>query len=689
MKKKVGFVKGVIDFLTIRRRLPALYPAWASRLDLYRECNRVFLSDGTVRWVCAGEQLPFADHVELSGSTSSHVLSYMVDEAGFYTVHKHCVFPLLRLLPDATEASFSHNFDCEPKLIVGGAPHVGRARFIDLRGSLRIEEQPTPTHAVERVFYPAPLAAALIEQITLTNLSEDSLAVSVSMPPYLYTEPKSRCKAGPYEARAEQADSLGRMLTGLEVDACRTLSPQESTTYWVVYYATEADKEQMVDCKLEGKKRRALVEDCFGGGLRLESDVPLYDTLFAHARLRAHESIYDTPVGRMPCPGGGVFYGAVWCNDSVEYSAPYFALSGDPKGEEAQLNVLQMFGNLFAKRRGKWQPIPSSIASLGQRYWALAGDRGDVQMYGSACARYALLRGEESIARTLFPYVKASVEYTLQQRTVNGLIRSDSDELEGRFPSGRTNLSTASLAFDLFARAAELAYALGERTLSSQWKQEATLTAQAIETHLGDKVEGYCTYRYYPGNRRLRSWICMPLTVGIYDRAGETARALSSPSLYDGVSHLRTASNRTTTWDRSMLFALRGLFQSGQSKVATEMLLRYSSDRLVGAHAPYPVEAFPEGNGRHLSAESILYCRIFIEGVFGLRTKGLSTVSVQMHPPVGCNRLTLHRVHVQGAVLTLRWTKGHLTVTDLWDNELYSGPAPAGHTVYINTKKPS
>lgn len=40
---------------------------------------------------------------------------------------------------------------------------------------------------------------------------------------------------------------------------------------------------------------------------------------------------------------------------------------------------------------------------------------------------------------------------------------------------------------------------------------------------------------------------------------------------------------------------------------------------------PYPIEAWPEGNQRHLSAESGLYCRIIIEGMFGIRPTGLHT----------------------------------------------------------------
>ena len=49
----------------------------------------------------------------------------------------------------------------------------------------------------------------------------------------------------------------------------------------------------------------------------------------------------------------------------------------------------------------------------------------------------------------------------------------------------------------------------------------------------------------------------------------------------------------------------------------------FSRRRLLGDHVPYPVEAWPEGSQRHLSAESGLYCRIITEGLFGIRPTGL------------------------------------------------------------------
>jgi cellobiose phosphorylase len=53
----------------------------------------------------------------------------------------------------------------------------------------------------------------------------------------------------------------------------------------------------------------------------------------------------------------------------------------------------------------------------------------------------------------------------------------------------------------------------------------------------------------------------------------------------------------------------------------------------LGDHVPYPVEAYPEGDQRHLSAESGLYCRIFTEGLFGIRPTGLHSFDLTPRLP--------------------------------------------------------
>ena len=169
----------------------------------------------------------------------------------------------------------------------------------------------------------------------------------------------------------------------------------------------------------------------------------------------------------------------------------------------------------------------------------------------------------------------------------------------------------------------------------------------AINSYFGATVEGFETYRYYAGNTVLRAWICIPLTVGIYDRAHGTIAALFSPRLWtqDG---LATQAGERTFWDRSTLYALRGVLAAGDTERAMPFLTYYSNRRLLGEHVPYPVEAYPEGNQRHLAAESALYCRIYTEGLFGMRPTGLDSFRVTPRLPKGWDSMRLKKVHAYG-----------------------------------------
>jgi hypothetical protein len=141
----------------------------------------------------------------------------------------------------------------------------------------------------------------------------------------------------------------------------------------------------------------------------------------------------------------------------------------------------------------------------------------------------------------------------------------------------------------------------------------------------------------------LRAWICLPLTVGIFDRKEGTIAALFSPRLWtaDG---LATEAGKGTFWDRSTLYALRGVLQAGETEKAMNFINYYSRRRLLGEHVPYPVEAYPEGNQRHLSAESGLYCRIFIEGLFGIRPTGFNTFDCTPRLPKAWNTMALKNI---------------------------------------------
>ncbi len=138
--------------------------------------------------------------------------------------------------------------------------------------------------------------------------------------------------------------------------------------------------------------------------------------------------------------------------------------------------------------------------------------------------------------------------------------------MEGRFPAGNANLSTSSLYYDALVSAASLAKSLQlPLPQVTGYANAAKALRAAIEKHFGADMKGFATYKYYTENTLLRSWICIPLTMGIFDRKQGTINALFSPALFTEDGFL-TQEGSNTFWDRSTLYALRGLLLQGEQK---------------------------------------------------------------------------------------------------------------------------
>jgi cellobiose phosphorylase len=131
--------------------------------------------------------------------------------------------------------------------------------------------------------------------------------------------------------------------------------------------------------------------------------------------------------------------------------------------------------------------------------------------------------------------------------------------------------------------------------------------------------------------------------MGIYDRKDETMKALFSEFLWTG-NGLLSESGTETFWDRSTLHAFKGLLAAGATDQTMKYLAYYSSKRLLGDHVPYAVEAWPEGNQRHLSAESGLYCRVITEGLFGIEPVGFREFKLNPQLPEGWNFMKLKNI---------------------------------------------
>ena len=92
----------------------------------------------------------------------------------------------------------------------------------------------------------------------------------------------------------------------------------------------------------------------------------------------------------------------------------------------------------------------------GEGFWNGAGDRGDQAMIAYGAGRFALARGERKTAEELWPLIEWCLEYSRRKIDKNGVVASDSDELENRFPSGDANLCTSALYYDALISAAPI-----------------------------------------------------------------------------------------------------------------------------------------------------------------------------------------------------------------------------------------
>lgn len=581
------------------------------------------------------------DHLEMSGKRVSVVLRYGVDALGKFRINKSMVWPMLRTIPNNTHASLTRRYDWDAlsMVTVNGNILTEKVKNIGLNGTLTTESDlyvgGKPLMALKRSYFPSTELPALFELYELTNTGKKS--VKVEIPKGDVCAQTEKGVYGVYQIYFDMPSGKTCVLKPGE-----TLTLQASIS---AYRSDEMVTALRVDAEEELEKRKRLVGEWMDN-LVLESPDSVINTMFAFSKVRALESIYETKGGPLHGPGGESYYAAIWANDQAEYINPYFPYTGYAYGNASALNSFAHFARYMNE---DWKPIPSSIVAEGDSYWNGAGDRGDAAMIAYGAARYALASGNRAEAEKLWSLIEWCLEFNHRKLNAEGVVASDSDELEGRFPAGKANLCTSSLYYDALLSAAYLAEDLGKGTaVAKKYRKQAAELEKNIDAYFASKVEGFDTYAYYQGNDVLRAWICIPLTVGINRQAQGTIDALFSPRLWTD-NGLLTQAGTTTFWDRSTLYALRGVFMAGETERALKFMKHYSSTRLLGEHVPYAVEAWPEGGQRHLSAESGLYGRIVTEGIFGIRPTGLHSFALTPRLPEEWDRMALRHIRAFGS----------------------------------------
>lgn len=605
--------------------------------------------DGSISWEVKGG-IPHYDHIEMSGLKVSTVLRYGVNADGSFELNKSMIWPMLRTIPNDTHASLMRRFawNASDMVSVNGQSLSGeKVSKITLDGEMTVVstvELPRNAKAeLTRIIFPAVSSPAVYEKYILRNTGTSPLAVEI---------PESHAVS--HTDPAKGVDGSYKLVSEIIGAATKQLQPKEE----LVFYAAltgykEGEAELKPDVEKELQARKDLIAG-FWNNLILETPDPVVNTMFAFAKIRGAESIYDTKGGLMHGPGGESYYAAIWANDQAEYINPFFPFLGYKVGNGSALNSFKHFARFM---NPEYEKIPSSIVAEGLDVWGGAGDRGDAAMVAYGATRYALARGDKTEAEELWPLIEWCLEYCRRNLNDKGVVASDADELEGRFPAGKANLCTSSLYYDALRSAAYLGKDLQKPfSVLADYEKQAKDLRKNMEEYFGAKVEGFDTYQYYEGNDILRSWICIPLTVGINDRKDGTIDALFSPRLWTK-NGLLTQAGSETFWDRSTLYALRGVYACGETEKATEYLKFYSSQRLLGDHVPYAIEAWPEGSQRHLSAESGLYCRIITEGIFGIRPTGLKSFTFTPRLPAEWNKMNLRNIKAFNATFDIEVTR--------------------------------
>lgn len=608
----------------------------------------------SIVWDITNEgRLPHEDHVELSGRKVSAILYYKVDSLRNLSISRDVIFPQLRTYnksnePDwkkyrayfrrTTDDAISPFIKQDDKIIV-----PSKVDSVKLSGKATFFCSPVNGIQVTKTFYPSMKGRYLVEEWAVRNTSNESRKIEFSNVDFSQSQPGHK---GMYSHH----------IFSIALDSI-TLAP-DSTYSFPIYFGATLNNEQKSNFHFEtaSKERNTFLNEVYDK-LQLKTPDSIINTLFYFSKIRAAESIFDSSMGLVHSPGGGNYYVGVWANDQVEYSGPFFPYLGYANGNRAAYNTYKKFLDNIPETDTH---IPYAFEVDGN-FPMTHLDRGDAAMIAYGTSLYLLSSGKKVEAIKLWPLIEWSIEYCHKMQNEAGAVRSASDEMEGRIATGTANLSTSTLYYGGLKYASGLAKELGLRVKSKLYLRRSEVMKSVIEDYFGATMEGLETYKYFQENQLLRHWICLPLTMGIDTRKEDTLKALFEKLWTENGILVELNPDvdieKAVFWDRATLYALRGAMKVGEVDLAYEKLRSYSQKRLLGEHVPYAIEAFPENNMQHLSAESALYCRILTEGLLGIEPLGFKTTQLSPSLPEGWNSLTLNNVYISGKPIDISITK--------------------------------
>jgi hypothetical protein len=604
------------------------------------------LDSNTILWDVKSENnLPHGDNIEMSGLKISIIINYNIDKDKNLTINRKIIWPMLRRYLEKDEpewykfrAYLVRYYDDSflPKIEVNGKEVLlNKVDSIKIDGTISFIHNLPNGLRVTRILFPSCDKEVAVEKWSFENKSKDPVCISVK----------------PVKTVEETVGYYGKYVIENRSDEINNTKLNFGKSLSVGIYFT-ARKDSTPEFKLNAQKelasRKAYLK-LIRNNLVLETPDKELNLAFLFAKTRTAESVFKTKVGLVHSPGGNQYYAGIWANDQIEYAAPFLPLIGYQTVNEAEINAFRIFDE---SRTSDYSPIYSSH-EMEADLPCCGKDRGDAAMLAYGSSRFLMELGNKKIAEHYWPSIEWYLEYCHRKTTKDGVISSTSDELEGRLGSTSTaNLSTSYITYGALNAAADLGQSLKKNVqLIATYRNRALELKQSIEKYFGRTVDGINAYRYFDGSTGFRNWECMPLVVDINERKDGVIKALYTKLwMPEGIL---TQTGDSTFWDHGTEYSLMGTFKCGEPDTAFKYLKLYTSNRLLGFHVPYAIEAWPEGEEAHLAAESALYGRIFTEGVFGITPAGLNSFICKPSMPKDWNKMKLKKIHAFNLVFDL------------------------------------
>ena len=517
-----------------------------------------------------------------------------------------------------------------------------------------------------RTVYPSLRNAVVVEEWQLRNVTDKPLTVDNSM-----------------TGKVTKATEKTVLVWTCQGQLSTVVSPGGTVSFARCLQAKLREgpgTNSAVDVAAEHAARSALGESAWRGPGRLETPEPLLDMAFALQKLHVLECPIETIKGVIVHNGSLTYSPGIWANDPVEYSSPLFPFFGDPELNRASMGMYRIWQD-FCRTNGI-VPFPGSFE--GPALKLTQRERGDDAMVLYGLSKFLLFQGDRAAAEEMWPLIEYAAASVLSHTTTNGIVASQTDEMEDRYPTGKANLSTSSLAYGGYCLAARLAQSLGKSDVANVYDTRAAALRKGIESYFGAEVEGFKTYRYYTGNTTLRGWILLPLAMGITERQEATVAALLSDKLWPhrlAGADILAESTRPTEWGRETYYALRALFKAGRTEEAIDLTRRVVKAQIFGARGPYPDE-----DAIDMLCPGSLYPRVFTEGMFGIVPTGLNSFECTPWLPKDWPKMALRDVRAFGRAWNLLverdGTLQKVTVST-GGKVLFTASGPAGKTYQV------